>query len=203
MFKKIFFNIFLAVIFFILTSLSANAQEVECANMIVDIIARNEEREVIRDLSFAVYEQTKDVDNNSKPGTKVDSGKIDVVLGKGVAEFEPKAEKYVLTFSYLSSDLATFYFYDAFDGICGAHIEITKILSSIKFTLRDSNGVLRKNTKFSVYTQGLDADSNPIREKSDLIASLNSGGRITSPTTIFTDSSSVKLVASIALNITL
>src|SRR3989339_557671 len=175
MFKKIFFNIFLAVIFFILTSLSANAQEVECANMIVDIIARNEEREVIRDLSFAVYEQTKDVDNNSKPGTKVDSGKIDVVLGKGVAEFEPKAEKYVLTFSYLSSDLATFYFYDAFDGICGAHIEITKILSSIKFTLRDSNGVLRKNTKFSVYTQGLDADSNPIREKSDLIASLNSG----------------------------
>ncbi|OGF25758.1 hypothetical protein A2303_07230 [Candidatus Falkowbacteria bacterium RIFOXYB2_FULL_47_14] len=154
--------------------LPANAQD--CSKAIT-IIARDTDGNFIPNANFSVYEQAVDVDGNPKPGKLVGSGKTDALLGKGTVIFQsPDAVNYALKINVVNKDFTSFYYYNEISLDCGQSAEITKVLSALKFTLRNTNGNLQKNRKFSLYTQRKDADSEPIKEKEDLVAVFDSSG---------------------------
>ncbi len=138
-------------------------------------IFRNSSGEFIPDISFEFYEQTYDVDNNPMPGKKVVSGKIDKILGRRTVKFKRKTDMpasfYMLKAWHKNSNAGEFW-YPSILLSCGAY-EIEKKLSGIHFVLRDIQGDLRKNAKFSIYTQRYDVDGVPIKEKQDFVAAFN------------------------------
>ncbi|RLG66473.1 hypothetical protein DRN93_06275, partial [archaeon] len=80
-----------------------------------------------------------------------------------------------------NNNAGAFYFYNKVTLSCGQTFTLTNILSGVKFILRDNDKNLLKNRKFSLYSQRIDTDGSPIREKEDFIASLDSSmeGEIT------------------------
>ena len=145
-------------------------------------IFRNSSGEFIPDISFAFYEQVYDVNNNPKPGKKVASSKIDKLLGGKTVEFkqpEDHSSLYMLQAWHKNANVGEFWFPDIALS-CGIY-EIEKKLSGVHFVLRDIQEDLRKNTKFSIYTQRYDVDGVPIKEKQDFVASFNTSeeGEIT------------------------
>ncbi len=152
--------------------LLAQSQE-ECGQMVVNVIARNAAGDYIANTKFEIYEQALDVDGKPKPVNRVGSGKIDYVLGFGSIKFTPKADDYVIKFTAPGTSKTPFYFFNAFNGLCGGEVETTEVLSSLHVVLRNTDGELLKNRPFSVYTQRFDVDGEPIKEKQDLVAKAN------------------------------
>lgn len=142
----------------------------------LEIIARNLDGEYIPSISFELYEQIGDIDDNIKVGRRALNGKVNE-LGKGSVVFNPDPRKtYILKMYDKNPNVGAFWFYDDMKFACGENKSITKDLSSIKFVIRDSEGNLKKNQIFSLHTQKFDIDGKPIREKKDLLSStLNTG----------------------------
>ncbi len=142
----------------------------------LEVIARNFDGEYIPNISFELFEQISDIDQNLKEGRRVLNGKVNG-LGKGGASFNPDPRKtYILKMYDKNPSVGAFWFYDDIKFVCGENKSITKDLSSITFVLRDADGNLKKNHVFSLHTQKFDIDGNPIREKKDLLSSsLNTG----------------------------
>lgn len=148
------------------------AQEIECPSSEVTIIIRNDDGDYIPKIPFEIYTQVDDVDGNPKPSKKVASGKISETLGRGVVNFKGNGEMYVLKTWHKNKSVGEFYFYNDI-YVCGDDIEIEETLSGIHFVLRDTDDELVRNKNFSVYTQRYDADGEPIKEKKDLVSTLN------------------------------
>jgi len=165
---------YLLLFLFLAGSYSVQAQE-ECADATVYVVARNDEGEFIPNISFEINKQITDVDGNPKPGEKVASGQISSITGYGKVTFDPSWGSFAIKMWDQNSNVGAFYFYDDLQLTCGDVANIEKRLSGIKVTLRDASGELRKNTKFYIYTQNYDVDGHPIKEKKDLVATLNTG----------------------------
>lgn len=142
----------------------------------LEVIARNFDGDYIPNISFELYEQISDIDQNLKEGKRVLSGKVNE-LGKGNTSLNPDPRKtYILKMYDKNPDVGAFWFYDDIKFVCGENKSITKDLSSITFVLRDADSNLKNNYSFSLYTQKFDIDGNPIREKKDLLSSSLSTG---------------------------
>ncbi len=161
------------MLLFLVGSCSVQAQE--CDDVLVRIVARNDHGEFIPDISFEIDEQITDVDGNPKPGEKVASGKTSAITGYGEVSFDPSWGLFSIKMWDQNSNVGAFYFYDDLQLVCGDVVNIEKRLSGIRVALRDASGELRKNTKFYIYTQNYDVDGNLIKEKKDLVATLNTG----------------------------
>jgi len=133
------------------------------------VITKNIKGELISGLNFELYEQVENVNGVPSVGTKILSGKIDD-YGKSVKVFNPNSlKKYALKIYDKNSKVGDFWFFDGWQFLCGQNKEIVKNIPSLSFVLRDGEGDLKKNHKFSVYTQKHDVDGNPIKEKQDLV----------------------------------
>ena len=173
--------VFFPVLLLNIAQVSADTSTLACPQATAEFIFRNDQGEFIPNLNFELYEQLTNVDGYAAPGKKVTGGKIDPFLGKGTVKFTPKANTeggYGLMIKVYDKNSATgdFWFTSELYLGCGESKTITKTLSGIRFVFRDGFGKLKKNFKFSLYTQRYDADNKPIKEKKDLISSaLNTG----------------------------
>jgi len=193
--------IFFAVVFFPATlfnigTVSAATSTTACAPATAEMIFRDGKGEFIPNLNFELYEQLTNVDGYPAPGKKVAAGKIDPFLGKGTVKFTPKANAeggfgLMIKVYDKSSTVGDFWYAsDLFLG-CGASKTVTKTISGIRFIFRDGLGNLKKNFKFSLYTQRYDADGKPIKEKKDLISSALDTGETGETTVYVTDQAHV------------
>lgn len=127
-------------------------------------------------IKFEVYEQLVDVNGKAKPGEKKASGEVNETLGSGKVQIKLATgvnKKFALKVYDKNSKVGEFWIYDQIQLSCGTKIEVTKVLSAIKFSFYDVDGDLQKNTQFSIYTQRQDANGFPIKEKQDLIYTAN------------------------------
>jgi len=193
--------IFLTAIFlpgFLLNveTVSAATSTPACAPATAEIILRNEKGEFIPNLNFELYEQLTNVDGYPAPGKKVAGAKIDPFLGKGTVKFTPKANAeggYGLFIKVYdkNASVGDFWFASELYLGCGESRTVTKTISGIRFIFRDGYGKLKKNFKFSLYTQRYDADSKPIKEKQDLVSAALDTGEEGETTVYVTDQTHV------------
>lgn len=127
-------------------------------------------------LKFELYEQSMNLNGQAAPvGQPVVKGVIDSG-GRAISTFKPDSRKtYVLKIYDKSPNFGEFWFFNAVKFTCGYDRNLSKNLPGLKIVLRDSLGRLKKNADISIYTQQLDADGNPVRDKKDLVATLNTG----------------------------
>jgi hypothetical protein len=168
--KKLIFLLLLVLFFFSFNSV--HAQDV-CESATVKVILRDSSGDFIPNMPFEIYEQIENVDGQPAPGKKVASGKIDQYLGYGKVSFKPIISTYAIKTWHKNSSVGEFWFFDELVVGCGEEVEITKSISGIEFIFRDSQGALKKNIKFDIYTQKTDADGNPIKQKNNLIGRLD------------------------------
>ncbi len=139
------------------------------------LITKNLKGEPVPGLHYELYEQVKDVNGVPSAGGVVFKGVIDQ-YGRSVKTFHPSTlKRYAIKIWDKNPKVGDFWFFDSLSFYCGEDKEITKSLPSLTVILRNGDNTLKKNHKFSIYTQKYDADGSPIREKEDLvIANLNS-----------------------------
>lgn len=138
----------------------------------VTIITRNGANEIVPGISFELYVQGQDADGKPIATTKATGGKVGTD-GTASVLFNPDPTKtYILKLYDKNASKGEFWFFGLIKFKCGEEKEITKKLSSIKVILRDGSGDLLASTGFSLYTQKLDIDGNPVASKQDLVASL-------------------------------
>jgi hypothetical protein len=157
--------------FFSITSAQVE-EELEPEKSTIGVILRDSNGNYIPNLNFEIYAQVDDVDGLPKPGKRVGGSRIDSNIGKGEVAFTDNSETYLLKAWDKNSTDGAFYFYDEIYAY-NSNVEITEVLSAIKFVFRDTEEALLKNIKFSLYTQRQDADGDPIKESNDLVASLD------------------------------
>ncbi len=172
--KKIFLVLLLSLSFSLFLSSFAWAQETSCDSSEVTLVFRNAEGDFLPNMNFAIYTQVLDADNNYKPDQQVASGRTDAILGRAKVFFTSKESNFVIKVWDKNKTEGSFYFYNDLQ-ICGGETEITEYLSAFKFTFRDTEQNLIKNTSFSLFTQDYDADGEAIKQKKDLVARLNTG----------------------------
>ncbi len=177
MFKKFLILILIFLINFLAVPIKIIAQEEVCENAVINFVARNAGGDFISNMSIEIYEQIYDADNNPKYGLKVSSGKTSSITGFFNAIIkEPKSDYYVYKMDSIGKAESAFWFYNNTIS-CGENSEISNVLSSIKFILRDADENLMKNENFNLYLQKYDTDGEPIKEKGSLLAALNTGDK--------------------------
>ena len=142
-----------------------------------DVVARDPDGSYIPGIKAELYYQVTDADGQPKPGSRVASASANASTGIASLKFRNSAAEsavYALKIQSISKDYTSFWYY-GINLACGQQASIDKTLSGIDFVLRDYEGTLLYNTNFSVYTQRYDVDGNPVKQKKDLVASLNSG----------------------------
>jgi len=142
---------------------------------------RNLAGDIVPGLKFELYEQTSDANGLPIAGRKVAGGTI-ANTGQSTLTFKPDPTKsYAIKVWDRRSDLGDFWFFDAVRFVCDYNRNITKYVPALRIVLRDSQGNLKKNHSFSLYSQTYDVDNNPVKEDKNLIANLttDSGGQAT------------------------
>ncbi|MEA1962956.1 MAG: hypothetical protein U9M94_01820, partial [Patescibacteria group bacterium] len=177
MLKKFLILILIFSINFLVIPIKIIAQEEACENAVINFVARNAGGDFISNMSIEIYEQIYDADNNPKPGARISSGKTNSITGFFNATIkEPNSGCYVYKMNHIGKEESAFLFYNNTIS-CGENSEQSNVLSSIKFTLRDADENLMKNESFNLYLQKYDADSEPIKERGNLLATLNTGDK--------------------------
>jgi hypothetical protein len=130
----------------------------------------------ISGLNYNLYEQNVDANGLPVAGDRFAGGKIDA-YGQGEISVNPDPRKsYALQIYDRNASVGDFWYFNEIQFVCGENKEITKQIPKVKILLRNSKGELKKNYKFSLYTEKADADAEPIKEKKDLIANdFNTG----------------------------
>jgi len=121
-------------------------------------------------LKYEFYEQLAGPTGIPYAGTKVGSGTTDA-YGRAKVNFYPSSSKsYVLKVWDKRADQGEYWFFDAAKFVCGYDRNITKILPTLTIVWRDSQGELKKNFSFSLYSQQYDADGRPVISDSGKIS---------------------------------
>lgn len=142
----------------------------------LEFVVRDSSGSFVPGAKVEVYRQELDANNQPKPTTRVAYTTVSQTLGMAKLSFRnTEAENtYAIKVQTISKDQAAFWFYDNVLG-CGEKEVIEKKLSGILFTLRDASGELLRSTSFNVYTQLYDLKGAPLKERRDLVATLNTG----------------------------
>lgn len=175
MFKKslYFASITLALVLFF--GLNQSAQAADC-DVTVNFVARDPGGDFIPGARVDIYKQEIDANGYHKPGAHLSSATASTNLGTATMKFklvEGQSSTLAAKVKTVTSDVGAFYFYDL-PVACGDN-NFEQTLSSFTFVIRDANGNLQPNTAFYLYTQKYNADNKPVKEKKDLVASLNTG----------------------------
>ncbi len=151
----------------------------DTCTMTVSMVVRNQVGDFVPNVNFAIYVQVFDADRNPKPDKQVATGKTAANTGIGIANFKAEDPAYAIKVWDPSATASGMYFYNELPQACGQTVEKVINLSGIHVVLRDSQGMLRNNTGFKLYTQKYDVDGDPIKDQ--LVASLNTGstGQVT------------------------
>ncbi len=140
----------------------------------IDFIARDTNGSFIPAVKVEVYKQQTDANGKATPTTKMASALTSATLGVASLSFKNTldSDTYILKVQSIQKDSASFWY---FDNVltCGQGVAIEKTLSGINFTLRDGDGNYLTNTKFNVYTQLYDSAGKPLKERGELLATLN------------------------------
>ncbi len=137
----------------------------------LNIIAKDMQGNLIEGLSVEVFSQEIDANGNDVAGESVKLEKLDE-NGSAKIIFKPNPrKKYAVKFHEKNKNVGDYWFFNTTQFKCKENKTVTKYLPKIKLILRDGAGKLKKNQKFSIYTQKFDADGEPIKEKKDLVYS--------------------------------
>jgi hypothetical protein len=143
------------------------------ADSLLTISTRGLDNKIITGLKFELYERILDANKNPLAGTKLGGGTIDQT-GKAILKINPDSrKKYAIKIYDKNVQAGDFWFFDEIQFTCGENKEIIKVLPALNIILRDGYGKLKKNQKFSLYTQKFDVDFTPITVKSDLIGNFS------------------------------
>jgi hypothetical protein len=142
-------------------------EEIELEIITEDLSGRS-----LSNMNFVLYQQLVDADGYPVAGAEVMKGKTGDT-GRYLEVFYPNPHyNYALKIYDKNADDGEFWYYHI-SLRCGSDKIIKKYLPRINFVLRDGGENLLKNKEFSVYTQKIDVDGSPIKEKENLITKLN------------------------------
>lgn len=163
----------LAAAFFLIPYLA----QADCnQNSSLNFVARDPSGAFIPNARVEVYKQAPDANGQPKPTSRVASATANATLGIAQLNWRNSlaTDTYAIKVQTVSKEAASFWYYN-FSIACGQTISLEKTLSGILFILHDADGNLLKNTNFNIYSQLYDASGNPLKEKKESLASLNSG----------------------------
>lgn len=143
----------------------------------LEVVSRDPGGSYIPGIKAELYNQVLDADGNTKPGSRLASATANTSTGIASLRFRNADETsatYALRLQSINKDFSSYWYYNI-NIACGETISLEKILSALEIVLRDYESNLIYNTNFSLYVQGSDADGNPVKQKKDLVATLNSG----------------------------
>ena len=154
------------------TDSSWTSENMACeAESQLEILVKNLDREPIPDMEYQFYEQTTNASGYPTAGEEVLDGRIGET-GRLVKVFNPDPlKKYALKIYQENEEVGEFWYYNI-DFECGEDKTLRKYLPAVNFVLRDGDGSLLRDKDFSVYTQKIDVDGNPVKEREDLVAKL-------------------------------
>ncbi len=172
------FNLKLLIIplAFLLLPLIARA-DICNLNTNVDFVARDPDGSYIANASVEIYKQEIDANGHAKPTTRFAGDNTDAVLGTANLSFRNGSmltDTYAIKVQTVNKDSARFWYYNIILN-CGQSVDIEKTLSGILFVLHDIDGNTLKNANFDVYSQLYDSSNNPLKEKKEKLATLNTG----------------------------
>lgn len=172
-------NIFLLIIIMAAAfALAKPSQAAVCSDYsYLEVVARDASGAFIPGVKAELYRQVIDADGNKKPSTRITSATANDNTGIATLKFrnsDALTDVYAVRLQSIIKDFASFWYYDV-QIACGETVNVEKTLSAVEIILRDYDGNLLYNTDFSLYTQRADVDGNPVKERKDLVASLDSG----------------------------
>ncbi len=142
-------------------------EEVSILNILVEDLDGNP----LPNIHYELYEQNNTLDSLPKIGRRV-AGGVTAENGYASVSFNPDPRKiYAIKLYDVNSSVGAFWYYNDTFFECGQNKTIVKQLPALKLVLRDADGNLKRNQRFSLYAQKRDADGQPIREKGDIISS--------------------------------
>jgi len=162
--KKIFaysFVIVLAVLF------SFGHQARAACTATLSLALKNYEVKPLVNTSFHVYEQIR-YGNLTVPGELLVSGETDQYLGVGEVEFEllEGQENYALMVENPDLKGADFWYFNGIRATCGSSLNTEKRLTALRVRVRDTEGELQRNLRFTIYSQKYDANNQPMVDQS-------------------------------------
>ncbi len=145
-------------------------------NTNIDFIARDPNGGFIPSARVEVYKQAIDANGHAKPTTRFASATTDANLGIAHLSFRNSLDSdvYAIKVQSVYKDNASYWFYNNI-LTCGQSVTIDQKLSGIAFTLHDADGNTLTNTNFNVYSQLYDSSNKPLKERRELLATLNTG----------------------------
>jgi hypothetical protein len=157
----------------------------------LEVVARDPDGNYIPGVKAELYHQVLDADGNTKPGSRISTATANASTGIASLRFRNSNETsatYAVRLQSINKDFTSYWYYNI-EIACGETVSIEKTLSALEIVLRDYESKLIYNTNFSLYVQGSDADGNPVKQKKDLVATLNSGS--TGATRVYVPAGSV------------
>jgi hypothetical protein len=143
----------------------------------LEVVPRDPGGSYIPGVKAELYQQVLDADGKTKPGSRLASATVSASTGIASLRFRnssAKSASYALRLQSVNKDFTSYWYYNI-EIACGQKVKLEKTLSAIEIALRDYEANLIYNTSFNLYIQSTDADGNPIKQKKDLVATLNSG----------------------------
>ncbi|NTW22005.1 hypothetical protein HGA34_00485 [Candidatus Falkowbacteria bacterium] len=156
---------------------AAQTAEAKCDPIKLEFVFRNPKGDFLPNVNVELWCQTEDADRNPVQCGRLAGGKTSSVSGKATVTYTPpkdaanKTIMYALKVYDKNPEVANFWYFNELNLSCGQELSVTKVLPGIRFVFRDQDGNLKKNVKFSLYTQRYDIENRPINEKKDLVTS--------------------------------
>ncbi len=169
--------LFIPGFFFLALFFASSSALAACStNTNIDFVARDPGGAFIPNVRVDVYKQEIDANGHAKPTTRFTSATTDSNLGVAHLSFRNSLESdtYVFKVQAISKDNASFWYYNNV-LTCGQSVTIEKTLSGISFSLHDADGNPLTNTSFNVYSQLYDSSGNPLKERREMLTTLNTG----------------------------
>lgn len=165
-----------------LETIDSSTEQVACTtNSSLNVIARKASGSYISSIKFELYEKVLNANNLPATGALIVKGATND-LGNGLISFKPNSGKtYILKMYDKNAKPGAFWFFDDIKLTCGETKNLTKNLSSITLTARNTSGQLLKDYNFSLYLQKKDLDNNVLKIKDYLVAETrtNANGQAT------------------------
>lgn len=155
----------------------AQTADAKCDPIKLEFVFRNPKGDFLPNINAELWCQTEDADHNPVQCGRLAGGKTSPISGKASVTYTPPKENigksvtYALKVYDKNPEVGNLWYFDELNLSCGETLSVTKVLPGIRFVFRDQDGNLKKDVKFSLYTQRYDIENRPINEKKDLVSS--------------------------------
>ncbi len=133
----------------------------------INVTVKDYAGNAVKGVRFNIVEQLADASGKAVSGKNVGSGTIDQSTGLGVVAANlTSVSKYAVQIVNPSFNGWDYWYFDQLNLSCGQAASFDASLSSVKLKVTDTQGVLQKNIRYALYTQGFDANGQIIKDKS-------------------------------------